>query len=72
MPPPGIRTLRIAVVDDDEAVRDLIRTALERMGATVDLFPGSQVFLDRAIFTVYDGIFCELMLPGMSGIDLLF
>lgn len=72
MPPLGLRTLRIAVVDDDEAVRELMRATLERVGATVDLFPGSQLFLDRAIFTDYDVIFCDLMLPGMSGIDLLF
>src|SRR5450756_2241033 len=49
-----------------------MRSALDRVGATVDLFPGSQLFLDRAIFTDYDVIFCDLMLPGMSGIDLLF
>jgi len=72
LPPLGPRTLRIAVVDDDEGVRDLMRTTLERVGATVDLFPGSQLFLDRAIFTDYDVIFCDLMLPGLSGIDLLF
>jgi DNA-binding NtrC family response regulator len=72
VPPPGLRTLRIAVVDDDEGVRDLVRTSLERVGATVDLYPTSQLFLDRAIFTDYDVIFCDLMLPGMSGIDLLF
>jgi DNA-binding NtrC family response regulator len=72
VPPLGLRTLRIAVVDDDEGVRDLVRTTLERVGATVDVFPGSQLFLDRAIFTDYDVIFCDLMLPGMSGIDLLF
>jgi two-component system response regulator HydG len=70
--PPGVRTLRIAVVDDDEAVRELMRASLERVGATVDLFAGSQLFMDRAIFTDYDVIFCDLMLPGLSGIDLLF
>ena len=53
-------------------MRDLVRTTLERVGATVDVFPGAQLFLDRAIFTDYDVIFCNLMLPGMSGIDLLF
>src|SRR6266540_1301235 len=37
LPPLGLRTLRIAVVDDDEGVRDLVRTSLERVGATVDL-----------------------------------
>ena len=72
MSPPVVRTLRLAVVDDDEAVRELMRTTLERVGATVDLFPTSQLFLDRAIFTDYDVIFCDLMLPGLSGIDLLF
>src|SRR5664279_3310416 len=71
-PSGGPHTLRIAVVDDDEGVRELMRTTLERVGATVDIFPGSQVFLDRAIFTDYDVIFCDLMLPGLSGIDLLF
>jgi DNA-binding NtrC family response regulator len=70
--PLGVRTLRIAVVDDDEGVRELMRATLERVGATVDLFPGSQLFMDRAIFTDYDVIFCDLMLPGLSGIDLLF
>ena len=49
-----------------------MRATLEKVGATIDLFPGSQLFLDRAIFTDYDVIFCDLMLPGMSGIDLLF
>ncbi|MGZ6988940.1 MAG: sigma-54-dependent transcriptional regulator, partial [Thermoanaerobaculia bacterium] len=72
MSPVGLRTLRIAVVDDDEGVRELVRTTLEKVGATVDLFPSSQLFLDRAIFADYDVIFCDLMLPGLSGIDLLF
>ena len=72
MSPAGQRALRIAVVDDDEGVRELMRSALERVGATVDLFSDSQVFLDRAIFSDYDLIFCDLILPGLSGIDLLF
>ncbi|MEO8053761.1 MAG: sigma-54 dependent transcriptional regulator [Acidobacteriota bacterium] len=66
------RTLRIAVVDDDEGIRELLRSTLVREGAIVDIYPGSQVFLDRAIFTDYDVIFSDLMLPGLSGIDLLF
>ena len=72
MPPLGPRTLRIAVVDDDEGVRELMRSTLDRVGAAVDVYPGSQFFLDRAVFTDYDVIFCDLMLPGLSGIDLLF
>jgi len=69
---PPLRTLRVAVVDDEEAVRDLARAALERAEAKVDVFPTPRAFLDRAIFADYDVIVSALMLPGLSGIDLLF
>jgi len=64
--------LRVAVIDDEEQVRDLVRAALERADAKVDAFPSSQLFMDRAIFADYDLILSDLMLPGLSGIDLLF
>ena len=67
-----LRPLRVAVVDDEEPVRELVRTALERADAKVDTFATSQLFLDRAVFGDYDIIFSDLMLPGLSGIDLLF
>ncbi len=63
--------LRIAVVDDDDAIREFVRSALDKVGANVDLFPGSQRFLDRAVYADYNLILCDLMLPGLSGIDLL-
>lgn len=69
-PPP--RPLRAAVIDDEEQVRELVRTALERADARVDVFPSSQLFMDRALFGDYDIILSDLMLPGLSGIDLLF
>jgi DNA-binding NtrC family response regulator len=69
---PNPRQLRVAVIDDEEQVRDLVRTALERADARVDAFPSSQLFMDRAIFGDYDLILSDLMLPGLSGIDLLF
>ena len=66
------RPLRIAVIDDEEPVRNLIRTALERENAKVDLFADSQTFMDRAVFADYDLILSDLLLPVLSGIDLLF
>lgn len=70
--PAGARSLRVAVIDDEEPVRDLVRTALERADAKVDMFASSQLFMDRAVFADYDLILSDLMLPGLSGIDLLF
>ena len=67
-----MRSLRVAVVDDEESVRNLVCTALERAEAKVDAFASSQLFMDRAVFTEYDLILSDLMLPGLSGIDLLF
>ncbi len=69
---PSTRPLRVAVIDDEEPVRDLVQTALERADAKVDTFPSSQLFMDRAVFTDYDLVLSDLMLPGLSGIDLLF
>src|SRR5512140_640531 len=69
---PSARPLRVAVIDDEDSVRDLVRTALERADAKVDTFATSQLFMDRAVFTDYDLILSDLMLPGLSGIDLLF
>ena len=64
--------MRVAVIDDEEPVRELVRTALERIDARVDTFASSQLFMDRAVFSEYDLIFSALVLPGLSGIDLLF
>jgi DNA-binding NtrC family response regulator len=66
------RPMRVAVIDDEEPVRELIRAALERIDARVDTFASSQLFMDRAVFSDYDLVFSDLMLPGLSGIDLLF
>ncbi|MGA7992075.1 MAG: sigma-54 dependent transcriptional regulator [Thermoanaerobaculia bacterium] len=72
MDPPGPVALRVAVVDDEESVRELVRTALEKAGARVDTFESSRLFMDRAVFSDYGLILSDLVLPGLSGIDLLF
>lgn len=64
-------TPKIAVIDDDSGILELIRSALEREGFSVDTFAGSRTFLDRAQFEAYDLILSDLMLPEVTGIDLL-
>ena len=61
-------------MDDEEAIRDAIRRALERRGWTVDLAAdGGEALLrlevgGRAV--EYDVIVTDLRMPGMSGIEL--
>jgi two-component system response regulator GlrR len=65
------RRTRVAVIDDEAGVRDLIRSALKAEGIDADTFEGAQPFLDRADPSAYDLVISDLVMPGMTGTDLL-
>jgi two-component system, NtrC family, response regulator HydG len=72
MQPAFGRTLSILVVEDDEAVAELIRTVLNDVagwGATV-VHGGSAA---RAVFhhVRFDALVLDVNLPGVSGLELL-
>lgn len=60
---------RVAVVDDDAEILDLIEQILKEEGLDTGCFHQAEELLDT--LTNYDAIICDLMLPGMSGLDLL-
>ncbi|MDA0709868.1 MAG: ATP-binding protein, partial [bacterium] len=66
--PDACRTNRIMVVDDEEAVFDVLKTAL----AEYDLTPFEEAERALGLFEVgfYDIALLDLKLPGMSGDDL--
>ena len=70
-PEPSSARQRVAVIDDDPGVRELIRSAVSREGLDVDLWEGSRAFLSRADVGNYALVLCDLMLPEMSGVELL-
>jgi DNA-binding response OmpR family regulator len=59
----------VLVVDDDETVSDVVRRYLERAGFTVTLAPDGPTALAAAEATAPDLVVLDLMLPGMSGLD---
>jgi two-component system response regulator HydG len=63
--------LRVAAVDDDPGVLDLVGSILAGAGIAVDTFLDPQVFLDRSDVASYDLILSDLMFPVGTGIDLL-
>lgn len=65
------RRTKVAVIDDEPGVRDLIRSALKAEGIDADTFDGAQNFLDRADPSAYDLVISDLVMPGMTGTDLL-
>jgi DNA-binding response OmpR family regulator len=63
--------MRILVIEDEAKVASFIRRALEEESYAVDVAPDGTQGLDLASEGLYDLIVLDLMLPGLSGMDVL-
>jgi len=63
--------MRVLVVEDEPDLRRLIAQALRENGYAVDDAPDGQEGLYKATTWEYDAIVLDLMLPKISGLDLL-
>ena len=59
------------VVDDDPPIRHLVRTVLNREGYSVDEADGGRDALEKIAWDGYDAIVLDLMMPEISGYDVL-
>lgn len=62
---------RALVVDDDDTIRRLIATVLERNGFEVDLAVDGQVAMEKIAEAEYSVIFLDLMMPRLSGFEVI-
>ena len=62
---------RILVVDDDDAIRALLRTVLRRRGLRVDCARNGIDALEQLGANGYELVILDLMMPRMSGYELL-
>ncbi|PYQ33950.1 MAG: hypothetical protein DMF55_10590, partial [Acidobacteria bacterium] len=65
------RDLRILVVDDEEVIRDVLATLLEKEGYEVAVASTAGEALTLFEAEPYDVVLLDLMLPDRSGLDLL-
>lgn len=64
--------MKVALIDDDEAVLDSLRLYLERKGVTTSSFASAKAFLDSGEAIVdFDCVVADVRMPGMSGLDLV-
>jgi DNA-binding NtrC family response regulator len=63
--------IRLFLVDDDEALRDLLARRFAREGLAVTTADSGEAALAKIEHTVFDVALFDLHLPGMSGLDLL-
>ena len=59
----------IAIVDDDEAVREATKTLVRSLGYNASMFASAEEFLTSQ-FSNTSCIITDLQMPGLSGLDL--
>ena len=62
---------KILVVDDDENIRNTMKTILEDEGYTVDLAATGSEAVQKTKKTVYNIALLDIRLPDMEGVELL-
>jgi DNA-binding response OmpR family regulator len=67
---PDERSRRALVVEDELAIRELLRLHLQLAGFELDEVGDGRVALDRARATRFDVILLDVMLPGLDGVTL--
>lgn len=70
LPRPNRRGLRLAVLDDDEAVLGLLGDMLRELGHTSTLFETPKGMLEALESQTFDLILSDVWMPEMSGIEL--
>ncbi|GAB3553270.1 hypothetical protein GCM10027404_25400 [Arthrobacter tumbae] len=62
---------KILVVDDDADIRDLVSTKLESSGYEVETAGDGVAGLELATNNEYSLVISDVMMPGMSGVDMV-
>ncbi len=63
--------IRVLVVDDEEAVRNLLRRTLEDIGYDVLAVSNGEEALFKMTQQEFEVVFLDIKMPGMSGIEVL-
>jgi len=72
MPAPApARSVRVLLVDDDTELGELVREYLAREGLALDVEADGTHAVDHAVSGAYQLIVLDVMLPGVSGFDIL-
>ena len=63
------KTPRVSIVDDDESVREAIKSLLRSVGLTVEAFASGQEFLNSDYQHNTECLILDVRMPGMSGLQ---
>ncbi len=60
----------VAVVDDDESVREALPDLLRSFGVQVEAFASAKAFLSSLAYDLADCLILDVAMPGMTGPEL--
>lgn len=63
--------VRIAAVDDDFVIQELLKTTFQQVGAIVEAYPEGESFLNSIGNKQYDLVFLDLLMPKIDGFKVL-
>lgn len=62
---------RVLIVDDEEAIRDLLHQILDGEGYVSEAAASAEMALEKLQERSFDVVLLDIMMPGASGIELL-
>src|ERR671922_1253668 len=62
-------SLHVLLVEDEETIADAVAYALRSEGLEVESVPSGEIALERAAASEFDLLVLDLMLPGLSGLE---
>jgi FixJ family two-component response regulator len=65
-----LHTIHIAVIDDDDSVREAMTHLIDVLGYSADAYISAEAFLDSGRLDATDCVITDVQMPGMSGIEL--
>ena len=60
----------ISIVDDDESVREALKSLIDSMGYHAEVFASGDAFLNSPAISQTDCLIADVRMPGMSGLQL--
>ncbi len=64
------QTIFIAVVDDDQSVREALVSLMQSHGYAAEAFDSAMSYLDCDVVRKTDCLIADMHMPGMSGLEL--